>query len=319
MAALFLPSVPPATPKPHDYRTLPGVAQDEYSKETLLAYREVYNMVAETRELLDALEFKLVFSLPTWTIQDDPEEKAKELRSLLGIPVETQLKEFGSYNIAEDTWRSALFDKGIIVRICRMPITEARAFCLFTENLAGIGLSNEDREHGRIFSLFHEVCHLSLQKPGVSGLPSNNKSPHQPLEQYCDRFSASFLLPSSHSEVLESVQLFKGSMEYLEVAQYIAKKFKVSKYVAFRRAFDLDVVSPQNYWQTIREWKNMDAQIARKHKGKASGGDYIATQFNYTGRRFISLVMQALQKDYLSPVEVRRLVGVDATAVEANF
>ena len=319
VAALFLPSVPPATPKPRDYRTLPGVTPGKYSKETLLAYREVYNMVAETRELLDALEFKLAFSLPAWTMKDNPEEKAQELRSLLGISVEKQVKEFESYNIAEDTWRSALFDKGVIVRICRMPIIEARAFCLFAKDLAGIGLSNEDREHGRIFSLFHEVCHLSLQQPGVSGIASNNKSPHQPLEQYCDRFSASFLLPSSHAEVLESVQMFKGSMDCLEVAQHIAKKFKVSKYVAFRRAFDLDVVSPQDYWRTILEWKRIDAEYARKQKGKASGGNYYATQFNYMGRRFLSLVMQALQKDHLSPIEVRRLVGVDASAVELNL
>ncbi|MFC2013855.1 hypothetical protein ACFLU8_03125 [Chloroflexota bacterium] len=80
VAASFLPSIPPSTPKPHDYRMLPGVTPGEYLKETLIAYREVYNSLTEARELLDELDSDIVFSLPTWTIDDAPEEKAEQLR-----------------------------------------------------------------------------------------------------------------------------------------------------------------------------------------------------------------------------------------------
>ena len=73
VAVFFLPSLPPKTPKPHDYRTLPRLARDEYLKETLVAYREVYNMLAETRELLDEIDSDIVFSLPTWEMNEDPD------------------------------------------------------------------------------------------------------------------------------------------------------------------------------------------------------------------------------------------------------
>lgn len=324
VAAFFLPSIPPRSPKPRDYRTLPSGAPREYSAETLLAYREVYNMVRQTRELLDELGSDIVFSLPTWSTKDPPEEKAKGLRSLLGISVEQQIKEFSSYQVALDAWRSALFDHGAIVRVCEMPIADVRAFCLFAGNLAGIGLSNEDREHGRIFSLFHEVCHLSLQRPGVSGLATNHRSANQTLEQYCDRFSASFLLPSSHPEVLDSIRLFAGSIDFLELGQFVANKFKVSKYVALRRALDLDVVSPGVYWQVIAEWKKLDQEYVAKQREKErkrreagkAGGDYYATQVSHIGKRFIGLVLEAVQKNELTPVEGRRILGVDPAAIE---
>ena len=316
VAVFFLPSIPPKSPKPRDYRTLPWVIPGEYLKETLISYREVYNMLAETRELLDELNSSIVFSLPTWTTDDAPEQKAEQLRSLLGISIEKQIKEFDTHYTAQDVWRSVLFDRGVIVRICKMPITDARAFCLFGNDLAGIGLSNEDREQGRIFSLFHEVCHLSLKQPGVSGLTSKHKSPNQRLEQYCDRFSASFLLPSSHPEVMESLELFEGSIDFLEVAQFIANKFKVSKYVAIRRAFDLEKISPDIYWETIVEWRKRDRS---RKKPKRTGGNYPATQISYIGRRFVDLVMQALNLNYLTPVDVRRIVGLDPTSIEINL
>jgi Zn-dependent peptidase ImmA (M78 family)/transcriptional regulator with XRE-family HTH domain len=316
VAMFFLPSIPPGTPKPRDYRTLPYVTKGEYSKETLLAYREVYNMVAETRELLDELNSSIVFSLPTWTIDDNPEQKAEQLRSLLGISIEQQIKEFDTHYTALDVWRSVLFDRGVIVRICMMPIRDARAFCLFRDDLAGIGLSNEDREHGKIFSLFHEVCHLSIKQPGVSGFTSKRTSANQRLEQYCDRFSASFLLPASHPEVMESLELFGGSIDALEVAQFIADKFKVSKYVAIRRAFDLEVISPNIYWEAIAEWRQMDR--IRK-KPKRTGGNYPVTQISYIGKRFVDLVMRALNLNYITPVEVRRIVGLDPTSIALNL
>ena len=44
VATFFLPTIPPEFPRPEDHRTLPGLELGKFSKETLVAYREVYNM-----------------------------------------------------------------------------------------------------------------------------------------------------------------------------------------------------------------------------------------------------------------------------------
>lgn len=317
LAALFLTSIPPESPKPYDHRTLPSLVPGKFSKNTLVAYREVYNVIADVQELFDLLNQDIEFSLPTWTMGDNPEDKAELLRDSLNISMDTQIKEMTSYHVALDMWRSVLFDRGVIVRICKMPIEDARAFCLFRDKLSGIGLSNEDRDHGKIFSLFHEVCHLALRRPGVSGLTSRAISPNQEIEQYCDRFSASFLLPSSHYEVNKSFEGLSASLNY-ETIRRVANKFKVSKYVIVRRALDLNYISPSAYWQIYNELRGID----NKYKPKSSdnrGGNYYATQISYSGKRFVSLVMDALQRHLINSSDVNRLVGLTPNNIETSL
>ena len=125
------------------------------------------------------------------------------------------------------------------------------------------------------------------------------------------------MLPSSHPEVIESLELFEGTIDFLEVAKFIANKFKVSKYVAIRRALDLEKISPDIYWDAITQWRRTDARTRKEAKGKS--GNYPATQISYVGKRFISLVMEALRRDYFTSVDVRRVVGLDPASIELNL
>jgi Zn-dependent peptidase ImmA (M78 family) len=320
VAVFFLPTVPPKFSKPGDHRTLPGRLSGHFSRETLLAYRQVADMLHQTQDLFYDLDAPIEFSLPHWTMEADPDGKAIELRSILGISVQQQIKSFTKYNVALDRWRDVLFDRGVIVRVCEMPIDDARAFCLFTGNLAGIGLSNEDRDHGRIFSLFHEVCHLCLNIPGVSGIDNNNRSRDSGLEHYCDRFSAAFLLPASDPDVYNTLDLFQGStIDYFDIAQAVAKKFKVSKYVVLRRALDLDKIPPNKYWETVLDWRRQDTFLY-SHRKKGKGGlDYNVNEISHMGKRFVTLVMRALQSDRLSSLDAKRIMGVDPVVVELNM
>jgi Zn-dependent peptidase ImmA (M78 family)/transcriptional regulator with XRE-family HTH domain len=316
LAVFFLPKVPPKSPLPHDYRTLSESKQGEYSKKTLLAYRAMRNMLSEAHELFDILNLNVTFDLPHWAITDSPETMADRLRQSLGISIKQQIELFGNHTDAQNGWRDALFDHGVIVRICEMPIVDARAFCLFGNELGGIGLSNEDREHGRIFSLFHEVCHLSINMPGVSGVLSRNKSKNEVIEQYCDRFAASFLLPATEISVLDSMKLFDGSsIDFLELSRFIADKFKVSKYVVIRRAFDLGYIHDDVYWQLIGDWKAIDKEYAKTHK--ASFGNYNVNQVSYMGRRFVGLVMRAFQSNQITSLDAKRILGISPSTIES--
>lgn len=316
LATFFLPTIPPKSPKPADHRNLPGLTLGRFSKETLIAYREVYNMVGDVEELLDTLNITIDFTLPNFSLSDNPDEKANDLRTLLGITLERQINEMTSYNTALDIWRNALFDRGVIVRICRMPINDARAFCLFHSRLSGIGLSNEDKDHGKIFSLFHEVCHLALRKPGVSGMTTRAITPNLEIEQYCDRFSAAFLLPSSHKAVHSSLSELSKHPS-IETARAIANKFKISKYVIIRRALDLRYLSMNDYWDAYNEFRDND--LAYKNTRNSKGGNYYATQISYNGKRYISLIMDAFYRNKINSMDVKRLSGLTPSDIEASL
>ena len=77
------------------------------------------------------------------------------------------------------------------------------------------------------------------------------------------------------------------------------------------------MISPDVYWNTIAQWKRMDARRTKEVKG--TGGNYPATQISYIGKRFIGLVLEALRRDYFTPVDVRRIVGLDPASIELNL
>jgi len=312
LAAFFLPTVPPSTPLPEDHRTMPGVVAGRFLPDTLLAFREVHNMLEETRGLLDDLGHDTTYSLPQWTLQDRPDPMAETVRSLLGVTLETQIKLKDHY-AALDLWRSVLFDHGVIVRICRMPITDVRGFCLFGHGLAGIGLSSEDREHGRIFSLFHELSHLGLCAPGVSGqMTHRSQSAYHiiELEHYCDRFAAAFLMPATHPDVKRSLSGLAHDFSFDSVRN-VANRFKVSKYVVARRALDLGYIVDDRYWGAMKKWKSIDQEVAAFEKTKKrGGGDQNVTRLSHAGKRFVALVMDAVNHGYMTMAQANRSTGV---------
>ncbi len=88
LAAFFLPKPPDEPPLPQDYRVLSGKPSGEFEPDTLICIREARTALSELAELVEALgSDRLVLSLPTVRLDDNPEEKAVDFRSRLGITV----------------------------------------------------------------------------------------------------------------------------------------------------------------------------------------------------------------------------------------
>ena len=72
-----------------------------------------------------------------------------------------------------------------------MPVEELSGFSLLQGELAAICINdNEATEGAKIFTLFHEYCHLLLRQTGISDQNEENE-----VEKFCNRFAASFLIP----------------------------------------------------------------------------------------------------------------------------
>ena len=324
LAAFFLPVIPAETSFPTDHRLLPNRGTGEFAPKTRIAFREVLTQLRETRELLDDLGQPIVFSLPQWSIQNDADQEAIHLRELFQTPIAMQLSQLQSHYQAMDHWRSILFDYGVITRICSMSPDDARAFCLLDSDLAGIGLSNEEKEYVRIFSLFHEVAHLGTMTPGVSGQLTRNttnaSSRNKDIEEYCDRFAASFLLPSNASEVYEALSALRGGHLTRDRAEAIGSRFHVSKYVVARRVLDLGFIASHSYWNEVSEWRRFDKMIAARLKERnkelgRSGGSAVNTNISYAGKRFVKLVMEALERQRITFNQASQMLSLSPKSI----
>jgi len=310
LAAFFLPSIPEEPPVPADFRTLPGKREGRYEPRSLIAFREARTALSDIRELLSELELDVVFSLPSFGLEADPEVEAAKVRASLGISIEMQRTHCRDHYQALDMWRDALFDYGVVAMVFRMQMEDARAFCLVQDNLAAVGLNSADAGYARIFSLFHEVCHLCLGQPGVSGgapeTASGGRSAKLKLERYCDQFAAGLLLPADNSAVaaaLESVARDHSD----ESVEEVARAFKVSRYVVLRRALDLGYVDRNAYWSTFSRWRDEEP----KTRGSSSGADYVSQQLSHLGKRFAALIFSALDADRISLYGASRLLAMD--------
>lgn len=311
VAAFFLPDVPTELPSPNDFRTTPGRGPDEYEPESLLAFREARNWLAETRDLVDLLAIDLTFSLPAFTLRDPAEQVASEVRNLLGPSVDEQLGWPQRPHAVSNTWRDILFDRGILSVVFKMPFFDVRAFSVEGQRLACIGLNSEDRGYGRIFSLFHEVGHLCLRQPGVSGRPGPAQhgpraSMSQSVEHYCDRFAASLLMPADDPRVQDALATIGQDPTPDRIAA-VARRFKVSKYVALRRAWELGRISRDLHWALYRAWQESDAAPVPSGEG---GPSPAIKRVSWLGRSLTSLVFEALDSRQITSYRTSKLLGL---------
>jgi Zn-dependent peptidase ImmA (M78 family)/DNA-binding XRE family transcriptional regulator len=311
VSALFLPDIPDEPPPPADFRTLPSTEEGKYKSAALIAFREARALLSDVGELLEMLDLDVKLSLPAGSMGDSADSLASRVRSLLGIAVRDQRDRCKDYYEASDMWRDALFDLGVISAVFRMPMQDARAFSLVEGRLAAVGLNSGDRPQGRAFSLFHEVCHLCLGKPGVSGLVTRRPAAYSDektrIEYYCDEFAASFLLPADDPSVVETLRSVAGDPSRLR-AEEAAKAFKVSKYVVLRRALALGYLRESTYWRTYEDWQRYDQGV----RSTSSGGDYVAARVSRAGKRVVQLVFQALDTGRITRYDAGNLLGLDS-------
>lgn len=302
LAAFFLPK-PPVEPEiPRDYRVLSGKPIGQFEPDTLVAIREARTSLSEIVELSEAVGGdRLILSLPTIRLDDNPEEKAREFRSRLGITIDQQLR-WENVNQALNAWRDVVFDFGVLALCLSFALHDARGFCIIENDLAAVGLSTKDVHEARIFSLFHEICHLCLNMPGVSGeVPAKDlhDEPNLRIERFCDKFAAAFLIPVYDETIdTELKQIAKEGISDDNDLRNFAKKLKVSKYALLRRMFEGGYIKEDSYWTAFNAWAELDRKSSKK---KPSGGaHYAVVQFGEKGKRYVSLVMEALDSRAIS-------------------
>ncbi len=312
VAVFFLPDVPQQPPPPADFRTVPQREAGRYEPASLLAFREARNWLADARELLDLLDIDLRLSVPAFTLDQGYDQAAARIRRLLGIAFDEQIGWRQDPYAVCDWWRDVLFDRGIVAMVFKMSFKDVRAFSVIAHDLGAIGLNSKDRKYGRVFSLFHEVGHLCLRQPGVSGRltagPSRGSGrKRDPVEDYCDGFAASFLMPADHPEVQKALSAIRHNQSR-ELIEPLARKFKVSKYVVLGRARDLDCISDRTYWEVFKDWNEAD----RKLPEPSGGGNHVNTRLSHVGKRLTSLVLQALDSKQITPYRTSKLLGIDS-------
>jgi Zn-dependent peptidase ImmA (M78 family) len=280
-----------------------------------LILRKAKRLQNLVRELNKDNETELAYKKFKVSIKDNPVTAANRFREFLGLTIEEQKK--WNPNNSFDHFKEYIEKIGVYVFQFQMPFEEARAFSL-TDDFPIVVLNTDDAKNGRIFSLFHEVCHILFNIGGVfKDKESNNlKSEYAAIEDFCNRFAASFLVPED---------LFKKDIDFSNQSlqewsekdlEKLSRLYSVSKEVVLRKLVDLKLASKtfyftkKKFWdKTFKEYKDArNKKLKDEGRGGAEAPD--SKVVKEKGKPYISKVLDGYEKGSLTYGDVSEYLEV---------
>ena len=211
-------------------------------------------------------------------------------RTLLGISIEEQVK-FPNSSKSLNTWINKVEEAGVtIFQMSRIDLDECRGFSSFDEQIPIIVLNGSDKPEARIFTLFHELCHILTRSDGICLLFNQGN-----IETICNNFAAEFLMPSGHFQSNLSDPP-KVSTENL--VKKLANKYSVSQEAAAVRLKELGYISESalaKVQNSIR--KHLEQENLKNQEKPFKGGN---THIRDLGKKYPKIVLGALHKDQIT-------------------
>jgi Zn-dependent peptidase ImmA (M78 family)/DNA-binding transcriptional regulator YiaG len=302
LAVFLLPQPPVDHPLPNDFRTLPEESKLPMSSKTRMAIRKARRFQTVSTELKKELDPEIA-GLPRLDLSSNPEKGASALRKGFDIDIEQQFK-WADSTAAFREWRKALEGKNILVFQMSMPVEEARGFSLLDGGYPVIVVNKADAINARIFTLFHEYCHLLLHHDGIC-LPSEISEGKGRAEVFCNHFSGSFLVPRESFE--------KELAPYSEVDGFalgaLARKYKVSKVVIANRLRILGHIKLGDYRELMTTLEPVEPvpDVGRRPLFRSSPERQCLQE---KGRKFVGLVLEAKNRELITYNDVSDLLSL---------
>ncbi|MBA7694349.1 hypothetical protein ES703_102957 [subsurface metagenome] len=248
IAFFFLPTVPPKTKKPTDFRNLEP-SQAKLTDKTLLAIRRTVRFQEFLLQLNGPEYYEQKYSwlskykkvFPTLPVGSDG--SADWVRNILGYPVNEQLANNSDSTASYKRWRNSVErELGIHVFQFAMAEREVQGFSYSGSFPYCIAINNVYPPTSRTFTLFHELSHILKSQSGLCK-PHDTFTRGDSVEYDCNAFAGSLLVPSE--EVIPA-------HDKNTIFEY-ATRFKVSSEVYLRRLFTLGHISENDFFPLLNE------------------------------------------------------------------
>lgn len=306
-STLFRQTRPKSPPEPTDYRTLGGERPNKTFELSVAVSRARTLLTQLQRVADDDAEYRAP-RLPHLKLAGDASELGEIERQRLGVDFADHQKKWGNAAEAFRQWRRVIERQGVNVFMEKFPLADCRGFTLDDAGRPPCIVVNKDEEFdvARIYTLVHEYCHLLIRKPGIS-----DENPANPVEAFCNRFAAGFLMPKKALRQLlpywpnEPVQ-WTGA----EIAEW-AKQLKVSRRALAIRLEELGL-APQGF--------NKQFIYAPPPTKKRAGEIKIrgeVTRLNEVGSNYARVVISALDRKVITPADASEAFGLTPHQINA--
>lgn len=243
----------------------------------------------------------------TWSTH---RKRASELRAQLGLREAFVPPESGQNQVL-NFWRGLLEHHGYLVfQTTRVPLSVFRGLSIQHESLPVILLNGSDSNNGKVFTLFHEVAHLTNRTSGLCSLDEDVNE-----EAIANAFAANFLMPSK--QVTALVQTLDEAPA--DLAAKVAARFKVSLLAAGIRLRTLDLINDDDL-EAI--WQESDAAWEKSRadqKAKSGGPAPWRVRYRDLGSTYIGTVARAVEDSRIDWMDASYLLNARIPMVRQLF
>ena len=249
-------------------------------------------------------------------LTESPEKVAWTIRQKLDLAFDIQRK-WSVGKPALDKFIDIFEKQGILVLQHGFPENEISGFSLGeNEKPAVIVINSRDVYSRRTFTLFHEYCHLLLDKSGICKIREDSISfeRNDKIEKYCDKFASEILVPQAIFRGRPEIGNIRGRNDDENAIRKLANSFKVSRQVILLRLLFSNFISQDYYDEKKMKFDNEYREFIRKKKErerKNSGGPQpYHMAILEKGRLFSKTAVEAFRTGKISNKDVAGYLGV---------
>lgn len=226
--------------------------------------------------------------------------RATKLRSVLGLndaftPTENQESQVLNF------WRGLLEHHGYLVfQTTRVDLNAFRGLSIYHDVLPIILLNGADSNNGKVFTLFHEIAHLTNRTNGMCGL---NQAVNE--EALANAFAANFLMPKGQVETIAA----RTEGAAYSRAEIVADMFKVSVLAAGVRLRTLELISDEELERIKRESDERWHKARMLRKAQAGGPAPWRTRYRDLGSGYIGTIARALEEERVDMLDATYLLN----------
>jgi Zn-dependent peptidase ImmA (M78 family)/DNA-binding XRE family transcriptional regulator len=286
--AAFFADIPPSVPiSLTDYR----INRDKrLTTGVYLAERRAFYLSGKIHEISGKKS-----QIPLFSESLSPEVLANELKKALGL----ETVKGGKPEIMLGSYKKLLEDK-LSILIIEFPLKadDVRAFSI-SADLSVIVLNESDSAQIKLFSLFHEICHLLKRNSGICSIDIEHKGQDKE-ESYCDKFAAEYLVPAADiANEISRVKIVSS-----ESVASLADLYGVSKQVIWLRMLWLNYIDLTRYSQYKKEAETV--ALEKKGFGRRN---WTKVYYNRVGSLAMREVSSSYRKGEISYADVLDVVN----------
>ena len=281
------------TELPHDYRLN---RDKKISSQVFFAKRKALYLAEELKEIT-----RRKTTLPDINTSVSAAELANKVRALLEIDYKI-IKEIVETKPKDETvlaYYKSLIEEKFFIPVLEHPLKSngVQAFSVYDE-VSVMVLNESDSNEVRLFSLFHEFCHLLKRQDGICTVDLEKDNDNQPEEKYCDEFAANLLMPEQMVR-----RIINSPITNLKQLDAVAKQFGVSKLVTLIRCKELNILNPNQY-------KKLKSELESKKSKSFGRRNWEQTYIKRTSRLVLNHLINSFKRGDLTYTSLSTISGI---------